>query len=105
MYTQKPVRIGCWQDQPIANPDSIRVRIGANEEVVWRCDVCAAEVDFPQGSPFESDRFEIPKGGGACSGPPREGTAREYKYRVWITLPNGRRSSQDPKVIIENPSP
>lgn len=105
MYTPKPVSIACWVNKPVATPDPIRARIGANEEVVWRCHVCAAEIDFPYGCPFESKHFVVPKGGAVCSGPPKEDTAGEYKYVVSITLPDGRKSEEDPKVIIEGPNP
>ena len=85
-------------------PDQARASWSKRNSVVWHCVGCRAEVVFERGSPFVSERFEVPAGGFVGSGPVVNGDVGDhFKYRVSaIELNGGRRYDVDPEVIVEN---
>ena len=85
-------------------PDVAPVSRGARNSIVWHCVGCKAEVCFENGSPFLSDRFEVPPGGFVGSGPALFGDCgQRFKYKVVATEINGGRTYEiDPEVVVED---
>src|SRR5262245_6788257 len=104
MPRQKEVIISVVGDSIQVYPDPVYISTRNIEEIMWRCYDGDAEVTFKRDTPFYGRSFRATRGGAACSGSARPGTAREtpYEYAVEVTLPGGKViPSIDPRVLVE----
>lgn len=79
--------------------DSIKVMWKNGEQVVWKTTLpkgFKVVFDGPNGSPFDTDTFEIPAGGTVYSGVSKKGGT--FKYSV-----HGPCGCNDPIVILDPP--
>jgi hypothetical protein len=116
--TQIPVFIWISGGKVHVHPDPVHIRMGQNEEVMWRCDDGDATLAFKRRTtPFKHIEYHVPAGGGVTSGVPApqvtlrrrcreavKGTkaAPQYKfsYTVTVVTPRGI-YKKDPGVIVD----
>ncbi len=81
-------------------PNPVHVSKSSHGEVCWHCPQGTVIIQY-QKSPFQSDRFEAPRGGSVSSGPV-VGEPGTYKYDVIVTLPDDRRQYVlDPETEVD----
>jgi hypothetical protein len=99
-----PVRsvvITVTNGQVEVNPEDVIVSKKYQEGVDWYCPQGEASITFKD-TPFDSDHFISPRGGGVYSGNVR-GHKGSYKYTVVVRIPGDRRDYvKDPQVIVED---
>lgn len=88
-------------------PFTSRVSKGKDDQCKWINKAKTnARVVFTNGSPFQQSSFDVPSGGEARSGPPRQGhEGKKYVYDVVVAgSPGGGGATPaviDPEVIVE----
>jgi hypothetical protein len=70
------------QDGEVDN-EIVNLRRCVGDEIVWQAEGADFTIDFPN-TPFEENRFHVPAGGSASSGPVRPDASID-RYQYFIT--------------------